>query len=80
MKKWQEVLTMSGLSAAAVVLAIALGLALALGLSAVGAAIVWFLYNIVVAPCFSGLPAINFWAIWAILFLVRIVAITFKGK
>lgn len=80
MKKWQEDLTMSGLSAAAVVLAIALGLALALGLSAVGAAIVWFLYNIVVAPCFSGLPAINFWAIWAILFLVRIVASIFKGK
>lgn len=80
MKKWQEDLTLGGLTASAVALAFAIGLAVALGLSALGAAIVWFLYNSVVAPCFSGLPAINFWAIWAILFLVRIVAFIFRGK
>jgi hypothetical protein len=79
-KKWQEDLTLGGLTAGAVALAFAAGLAVALALSATGAAIVWFLYNIVVVPCFSGLPAINFWAIWAILFLVRIVAFISKGK
>lgn len=78
--KWQEDLVLGGVTAGAAILAIVAGLALALGLSALGAAIVWFLYNIVIAPCFSGLPAINFWAIWAILFLVRLVAFIFKGK
>lgn len=80
MKKWQEDLNDCEITAGAAVLVVTLGLALALGLSALGAAIVWFLYNIVIAPCFTGLPAINFWAIWAILFLVRLVASSFKGK
>jgi len=67
-----------GLGAAAVGLAGML--AVILGVTCAVSAVAWFLYNYVVVPCLPALPHVGFWATWAILGTLRILALAIRGK
>lgn len=57
-----------------------LTLSAVLGVTCLVAAVAWFLYNHVVVPCIPALPHVGFWATWAILGTLRILALVIRGK